>query len=86
MSNESNDIQEQQDSLSELKQILDELNDEVNQTNRENLFKMAEFLFALDIKVEACQIEMSNGDSDLGLVIPITQFNNLRKALLNNAL
>ena len=86
MSNESNDIQEQQDSLSELKQILDELNDEVNQTNRENLFKMAEFLFALDIKVEACQIEMSNGDSDLGLVIPITQFNNLRKALLSNAL
>ena len=86
MSNESNDIQEQQDSLSELKQILDELNDEVNQANRENLFKMAEFLFALDIKVEACQIEMSNGDSDLGLVIPITQFNNLRKALLSNAL
>jgi uncharacterized coiled-coil protein SlyX len=86
MSDESTDLQNGNDSLSELKQIIEELNEEVTEQKRNNIFKMAEFLFALDIKVEACQIEMSDGSNDLGLVVPMNQFNNLRKALLDGAI
>jgi hypothetical protein len=86
MSNESNDPQGKDDSLSELRDILDELSAEIQEGNRESLFKMAEFLYALDIRVEACQIEMSDGSTNLGLVVPVTQFSNLRKALINNAI
>jgi len=86
MSNESNDSSGRPGSISELREILDELSDEIQESNRDNLFKMAEFLYALDVKVEVCQIEMSNGTTELGLVIPIQQFSGLRKALIENAI
>jgi hypothetical protein len=86
MSDESNDQKGQKDSMSELRDILNELSEEIEESNRDNLFKMAEFLYALDVKVEACQIEMSNGTTELGLVIPIHQFSSLRKALVGNAI
>lgn len=86
MFDNSNDPQGDGDPLTELRDIINELSDEIEESNRENLFKMAEFLYALDIKVEACQIELTDGSSELGLVIPVHQFNNLRKALVNNVI
>jgi len=86
MSSKSDDLQRDRDGISELRDILDELSEEIEESNRENVFKMAEFLYALDVKVEACQIEMSNGSTSLGLVIPVDQFNALRKALIGNAI
>jgi hypothetical protein len=86
VSNESNDPEIGDNPLSELKELLDELSNELSQNDRQKIFKMAEFMLALDVRTEACQIQMSNGKSQLGLVITIDQFNNLRKALVQQAL
>jgi hypothetical protein len=86
MSNQSNDNEVGQNPLDELRELLSELSDELSQNERQKIFKMAEFLLALDVRTEACQIQMSSGKSMLGLVITIDQFNNLRKALVQQAL
>ena len=86
MSNESNDPEIGDNPLSELKELLDELSNELSQNDRQKIFKMAEFMLALDVRTEACQIQMSGGRTLLGLVITVDQFSNLRKALVQKAL
>jgi hypothetical protein len=86
VSNESNDPEIGDNPLSELKELLDELSNELSQNDRQKIFKMAEFMLALDVRTEACQIQMSGGRTLLGLVITVDQFSNLRKALVQKAL
>lgn len=86
MSDKSDDTQVGKDTLAELKELLSELSDELSQNDRQKIFRMAEFLLALDVRTEACQVQMSGGRSLLGLVITIDQFKNLRKALVQQAL
>ena len=86
MSDESDDIEVGHNSLDELKVLLDELSDEVSAGNRKQLFKMAEFLLALDVKSEICQVRTSKGTYEYGIVIPIKQINKLRKALVGKAI
>ena len=86
MSDESDDIEVGDNSLDELKVLLDELSDEISAGNRKQLFKMAEFLLALDVKSEICQVRTSKDTYEYGIVIPIKQINKLRKALVGKAI
>jgi len=83
---ESNDNEVGSNPLDELRELLTELSDELSQNDRQKIFKMAEFLLALNIRTEACQVQMAAGRTMLGLVITVDQFNNLRKALVQKAL
>jgi hypothetical protein len=86
MSDESDDNEIGNDSLTELKNLIDELSEEISSGDRKKIFKMAEFLIALNISVEICQIQTKQDNYEYSIVIPISQINNLRKALLGKAL
>ena len=86
MPNKSDDNEDGNNPLNELRELLEEFSTEIESDKRQNIFKMAEFLLALEVRTEPCQIEMVNGKKELGLVVPYNQFSNLRKALLNSAI
>ena len=84
MSNGSDDSEEQSDStLDQIKEIIEELKDDIKGTHKKELFKMAELLYSLDVKTEACMLETSSGNIEFALVIPVSQFKAFRKILLS---
>lgn len=80
----SDDSKVGHDSLKdELNALFDEIKEEVTGNQRKELFRMAEMLSSIDIRVELCQIDTKKG-KQFGVVIPISQFKELRKVLLSN--
>ena len=84
MSHGTDGSKEQSDStLTQLKQLLDELNDDLKGSQKKELFKMAELLLSMNVRSEACVITNHSGKTEFGLVIPISQFKEFRRLIVS---
>lgn len=84
MSNESDDTKNGESALEELNNLLEEFANEINASIREDLFKMAQLLIAAGVKTEPCQVVDSKDNKNFALMIPTSEFTNLRKLIFEN--
>jgi hypothetical protein len=84
MPNESDDSENEYSSLDELKELIDEIKEEITGNQRKELFKMSEFFSSFGIRTEVCRMPLSSDKTEFAIVIPISQFKALRKVILNS--